>query len=177
MGNGCRRRFISALKLWFATETALNCGLRISEIVKLRLGDVHLGEEGGWLFIKNGKGGKERVVYFGRRYSETVRRYIRLLETAGCGLTSDEPLLSGRNGAPISTRALQRSFASALKVAGIRKVSFHALRHTYATALYHASGNNIRLVQKQLGHSSIVTTQVYADVCTDEHTKTFDSLY
>ncbi|GAH75377.1 unnamed protein product, partial [marine sediment metagenome] len=45
-----------------------------------------------------------------------------------------------------------------------KRYSIHCLRHTYATRLYKASGYNLRLVQKQLGHSSVSTTQVYADV-------------
>ena len=54
---------------------------------------------------------------------------------------------------------------------------FHDLRHTYASYLYHASGNNLRMVQKQLGHQSIRTTEVYADVLDGETEKAVNALY
>ena len=56
------------------------------------------------------------------------------------------------------------------------RYSIHCLRHTYATRLHKASGYNLRLVQKQLGHSSVSTTQVYADVLSEDVEKALASL-
>jgi site-specific recombinase XerD len=65
----------------------------------------------------------------------------------------------------MTTRAIQKAFKRLAALAGLPdRYSIHCLRHTYACELYKASGYNLRLVQKQLGHASITTTQVYADV-------------
>jgi site-specific recombinase XerD len=61
--------------------------------------------------------------------------------------------------------------------AGIVGHSIHHLRHTYATHLHHVSGNNLRLVQQQLGHSSIAVTQVYAHVLPSEAEKAVNMLF
>jgi site-specific recombinase XerD len=58
-----------------------------------------------------------------------------------------------------------------------KRVSIHALRHTYGTHLYKASGGNLRLVQKQLGHSRVTTTQVYADVLAEDAVAAVERLY
>lgn len=65
----------------------------------------------------------------------------------------------------MSRSAIQKVVKKWMKEAGLPShFSVHSLRHTYATRLYKASNHNLRLVQKQLGHSSVQTTQVYADV-------------
>ena len=74
-------------------------------------------------------------------------------------------VVSSLTGVHLCTRALQDVFKRCAKLAGLAEhYSIHCLRHTYACLLLKASNWNLRLVQKQLGHSSITTTQVYADV-------------
>jgi len=78
---------------------------------------------------------------------------------------SDPLLLSSNTGRHMTTRAIEKAFKrTAIKAGLSAHYSIHCLRHTYACQLYKASGYNLRLVQKQLGHSSIHTTEVYADV-------------
>lgn len=85
----------------------------------------------------------------------------------------DSPLFwSKRTDRPMTTRALQKAFKRAARRAGLsERYSVHSLRHTYATHLLRASGYNLRLVQRQLGHSRITTTQVYADVLAEDARK------
>lgn len=79
--------------------------------------------------------------------------------------SSDPLLLSSNSGRHLTTRAIEKAFKRTAAKAGLSiHYSIHCLRHTYACQLYKASGYNLRLVQKQLGHSSIHTTEVYADV-------------
>ena len=76
----------------------------------------------------------------------------------------------------MSTRGLQKIFERNARRAGIKGHSIHHLRHTYASHLYKASGYNLRLVQKQLRHSSVATTQVYADVLDADANQALENL-
>ncbi|MHC4308018.1 MAG: tyrosine-type recombinase/integrase, partial [Planctomycetota bacterium] len=79
----------------------------------------------------------------------------------------DAPLFTGQKSKHISPQALEHIFKQSLKFAGLpydkNGYSIHSARHSYATLLYHTT-QNLRYVQKQLGHSSLVMTGLYADV-------------
>jgi site-specific recombinase XerD len=78
----------------------------------------------------------------------------------------------------MTTRAIEKAFKRTAARAGLSSYySIHCLRHTYACQLHKAGGYNLRLVQKQLGHSSIRTTEVYADVMEPDTQKTLERLY
>ena len=77
----------------------------------------------------------------------------------------------------LTKMALQKVFYRSAERAGLQGHSIHHLRHTYASHLYKASGFNLRLVQKQLGHRSIKTTEVYADVFNEDTEKALERLY
>ncbi len=86
-------------------------------------------------------------------------------------------LLMSSHGKPYSTRTLQYAFKVSLKEAGLPQYySIHACRHSYGTYLYQKT-KNLRLVQKQLGHSSITTTTVYADVPLEETLEGVNGLF
>ena len=77
-------------------------------------------------------------------------------------------------------RALQKSYQRSMDRAGITQphgVGIHSLRHTYASFLYKASKGNLRLVQRQLGHASIKTTEIYAHLFDQEIQKAVSRLY
>jgi len=77
----------------------------------------------------------------------------------------------------MTTSAIQKVVKKAMKFAGLPpNYSVHSLRHTYATLLYRASGNNLRLVQQQLGHSSVQTTTVYANVMNEDVEKAVNGI-
>lgn len=78
----------------------------------------------------------------------------------------------------MTTRAIQNVFKRCAAIARLKSTySIHCLRHTYACFLLKASNWNLRLVQKQLGHARITTTQVYADVMMPDVKKALDKLY
>ena len=114
-----------------------------------------------------------------RDFQDEAVQYIHWKEVNGEKIGKDDVLLySKRSGGKYSTRALQLSFKRSIKSAGVSsKHSIHHLRHTYASLLLASSGNNLPLVQKQLGHSSIVTTQVYTKVFKQEATKAIENLF
>ena len=140
-------------------ELALGTGLRVSELASLQVKDLHLGKGQNSLIVRNGKGGKDRIVSFNSTLKKLIADYLDYR-------TSKSPYLFHSERAEQMTRfGIGRVFKKLAKLSGISNHhSIHSLRHTYATNLYKASEYNLRLVQKQLGHSSITTTSVYSDV-------------
>ncbi len=136
-------------------------GLRVSELVGLRLNDIDLE---GRVLLARGKGSKERMVPIGAPAAEAVKGYLA---------ASRERLLKGRRCrelfvTPRGARLTRQGFAKLLgrhaRAAGIgRRISPHKLRHSFATHLLEG-GADLRAVQAMLGHADISTTQVYTHV-------------
>ena len=140
-------------------EVALGTGLRVSELANLKIEDLHLGKGQNTLIVRNGKGGKDRVVAFNSRLKALIQEYLEYR------ISNSLFLFHSERGEKMTRFGIGRVFKTIAGMAGIAEHhSIHSLRHTYATNLYKASGYNLRLVQKQLGHSSITTTSVYSDV-------------
>ena len=168
----------SAVHEWIVLEIALFSGLRVSEIAALKCGDFEFNQAGGRLIVRRGKGGKRRAVWIGEGLAESLKRYLAWKQRRGEPVTQESPaFFSKASGKEYTTRALQKMFSRVAVEAGVKGHTFHHLRHTYATYLYRASGNNLRLVQKQLGHSSIRTTEIYADVLDVETERAVNALY
>jgi integrase/recombinase XerD len=138
-------------------------GLRVSEIVNMKLEDLKL--ELGHVLVR-GKGDKERLVPLGRRAQEAVRTYLEqgrayLLEQ---GIS---PVLFVQRGGRWLTRQRVWQMVSAASEAGAgRHASPHMLRHSLATHMV-ANGADLRTIQTILGHADISTTQVYTHVALD----------
>ncbi len=144
-------------------ELALGTGLRVSEISNLLVEDLFLKKGQNSLHVRNGKGGKDRLVQISPALKTLILDYLNYRK-------SNSPyLFASERGNQITPSGIQQLFKRWAKKAGLPvRYSIHSLRHTYATRLYRASGYNLRLVQKQLGHSSVATTQVYADVLDED---------
>jgi len=134
----------------------LDCGLRISEALKLRLEDVDLDE--GKIVIHSGKGRKDRVVYAGHRTRQTLVRYLRVRKAA----LSHNLLFTNREGLSLTRRHAHQQLARIARRAGIEgvRVSPHILRHTFAT-WYLRNGGDVFSLQRLLGHASLSMTQRY----------------
>ena len=155
-----------------ARETAilgvlLGGGLRVAEAANLRVSDIFEDADGGMmLFIERGKGAKDRQVPIGPEVDQLLRRYLvasgRYLGDEGPLFLASDRGAVGRNKVGLSTRAISRLVGQMAIAAGIsaKRVTPHALRHTYAIRCLRAGGNVVA-VTKLLGHSSIVTTQRY----------------
>jgi site-specific recombinase XerD len=132
------------------------CGLRISEGIRLETGDIdgkrHL------LRVRNGKGGKDRYVPLHERPLALLREHYRQTRT---GTPYIFPLKSGH----ITADSLQKAFKKALRESKVNKptATVHTLRHSYATHLLE-NGEDISTIKILLGHSSIVTTDIYTHV-------------
>ena len=151
---------------YLIVDLALSTGLRVMEIAQLDCGDVFIRDGISSLLVRNGKCGKRRLVRFGESLKDHLNEYILWKQNVGEPTGPSDPLfLSSNTGCHLTTRAIQKAFKRTAVEAGLSAhYSIHCLRHTYACQLYRASNYNLRLVQKQLGHSSIRTTEVYADV-------------
>jgi integrase/recombinase XerD len=153
-------------------ELAYGCGLRVSELVTLRLNQVDL--DAGAVIVL-GKGGKERIVPAGRAALRALRAYLAARreaasgQSSGVGVGEADGILIRPNSAVFITRLgrgmTRQGFFKALKgwAAGDERLAWispHTLRHCFATHLLEG-GADLRAVQEMLGHSDISTTQLY----------------
>jgi integrase/recombinase XerD len=139
-------------------EVLYASGLRVSELVNLRRGDINLK----FRYVRCvGKGNKERIVPMGAAAVEWLQRYFdaREDESPWC--------FPGMKLQPITRMACWNMIQREARRAGILKdISPHTLRHSFATHLLER-GADLRVIQEMLGHSSITTTQIYTHVSTD----------
>lgn len=142
---------------------AYSAGLRVSEVVHLRITDVDADRM--QLFIERGKGKKDRVVSLSSFALQLIREYISAFKPAYW-------LFEGENKKePYSVRSAQQIFHDAYRGLGLPKsVTFHSLRHSYATHLLE-QGTDIRYIQALLGHNDIKTTLRYTHVSTNKVTR------
>ena len=155
------RRFLGSianLKHRAALTTAYAAGLRVSEVVGLRVGDVD--SQRMVIHVRQGKGRKDRMVMLSTQLLALLRVYVRAVRPG-------EWLFPGAVPArPLTVRSLQQACAKAARVSGLQKpVSVHTLRHSFATHLLEA-GTDLRAIQTLLGHGSVRTTQRYTHVST-----------
>ncbi|MDP3965053.1 MAG: tyrosine-type recombinase/integrase [bacterium] len=142
-----KHRFILAL--------AYGAGLRVSEVVALRVWDLDLREL--TIHIKEAKGRKDRI-------SVIPEKLVHGLHSMIEGRPGEALVFGSERGGALATRTAQKIFENALKKAGITKdATFHSLRHSFATHLLE-NGVDVRYVQELLGHQSIRTTQQYTQV-------------
>ncbi len=130
-------------------------GLRVSEVVDLKIKDIELNEF--VIHIKEAKGKKDRITVFPEKLYNELQSIIL---NGG----KDNYIFASERGGKLTTRTAQKIFENALKKAGIKKdATFHSLRHSFATHLLE-NGVDVRYVQELLGHSNIRTTQLYTKV-------------
>ncbi len=148
-------------------ELLYACGLRISELLKLRLSSIFFDEEIIRVF---GKGNKERIIPFGNEARKWLKKYINYirpeLKKKNILKAEDFIFLNARGG-PLSRMGVWKIIQQHVKSAGIyKKVSPHTFRHSFATHLLEG-GADLRAVQEMLGHSDISTTQIYTHLDRD----------
>lgn len=143
-------------------ELLYGSGMRISELVELDLGDIHLTM--GFVRVF-GKGGKERIIPLGRGAIEAVNRYLKSArgELLGNAPTTDALFIS-RRGKRLTRQGCWKIIKQHAETANIQQnLTPHVLRHSFATHLIE-NGADLRAVQEMLGHSDISTTQIYTHV-------------
>jgi len=136
--------------------TVYSGGLRVSEVVRLKVTDIHTDRM--MIRVEQGKGHKDRYTLLSKKLLEELRSYWSIKKPP-VWLFPGQP-----KSRPMSSRMAQRVYAKAVKKAGIkRKGGIHTLRHCFATHLLE-SGEDIRTIQLLMGHKSILTTVGYLQV-------------
>ena len=139
-------------------STIYSCGLRRSELLNLKFTDID--SKRNIVFIRKGKGKKDRITPLSPKLLEMLRNYYSVYKPQTW-------LFEGKNvGEQYSDTSLQAVLKQAVKKAKIKKqITLHWLRHSYATHLLE-SGTDLRYIQELLGHNSSRTTEIYTHVST-----------
>jgi integrase/recombinase XerD len=146
-------------------EIFYSCGLRRAELINLAVDDVDFDR--GTVFVRSGKGAKDRYVPVGERALFWLRLYLDLVRPQFAGDERISELFLSSVGKPLCADWLSRRIRRYLAAAGIRKKgSCHLLRHTVATLMLEG-GADIRFVAEMLGHARLETTQRYTRVSID----------
>ncbi|MCG0274599.1 MAG: tyrosine recombinase XerC [Thermosediminibacteraceae bacterium] len=136
-------------------------GVRVSELVSIKLKDVNMGAN---FIIVYGKGSRERVVFFGSKAAESLDEYLKKSRPYLVKNLSCEYLFLNKNGTRLTDRSVRRIIDKYVKKLSLNKnVSPHTLRHTFATHMLN-NGADLKTVQELLGHVSLSTTQIYTHV-------------
>lgn len=146
-------RDIVMLELMYAT------GLRVSELVKIKIADINF--EAGFIRII-GKGERERIVPVAQRTLEGIKKYIFDLRPRLIKKRASDYLFLNNRGQPMTRQRFWQNLKNMGKLAGV-EVTPHMIRHSFATHLLEG-GADLRSLQKMLGHSDISTTQIYTKV-------------
>ncbi|MFT3904536.1 MAG: site-specific tyrosine recombinase XerD [Niabella sp.] len=156
-------------------ETMYSCGLRVSEVVNLRISKLYL--DVGFIRVI-GKGDKERLVPIGRsavKYLNIYLKDIRVHQTVKKG--NEDIVFLNRRGAQLTRIMIFLIIKQLVARAGISKnVSPHTFRHSFATHLIEG-GANLRAVQEMLGHESITTTEIYTHLDREFLRKTLEQFH
>jgi integrase/recombinase XerD len=141
-------------------ETLYSCGLRVSELVNLRLTDIHYKEE---YIVVTGKGDKQRLVPIGNLALKEIDLYKKDRDSLNV-ITDQNVLFLNRRGKRLTRAMIFTIIKDLAAKAGIRKnISPHTFRHSFATHMIEA-GADLRAVQEMLGHESILTTEIYTHI-------------
>lgn len=145
------------LKSHLIISLLYSSGLRVSELVNLKVDDLNLNEKIGW--VRMGKGSKDRIFTISSSLAEKLKEYL--------GERKENKFIFSA-AKPLTTRNIQKIIKGTRIRAGInKKITPHTLRHSFATHLLE-QGTDIRLIQSLLGHSSLTTTQVYTHISSEQ---------
>ncbi|MGC2063255.1 MAG: site-specific tyrosine recombinase XerD [Thermodesulfovibrionales bacterium] len=160
------RRDSSMIELLYAS------GLRVSELIAIKLGDINF--EAGFIRVL-GKGDKERVVPVNTRALARIKEYVREERPVIIKKKQSSYLFVTASARPMTRQRFWQTIKAVARQIGV-ELSPHTVRHCFATHLLEG-GADLRSVQKMLGHSDISTTQIYTKVTTDRIKKVFNKYH
>ena len=145
-------------------ELLYDTGIRVSELVNLKINDIEFDKKAINIL---GKGKKERIVYYGDYLQEVLEKYINDSRKYLLNNKLSEYLILNNNGSKITTRGVEYIIDKMVNEAAIKhKISPHVLRHTFATHMLNG-GADIKSIQQLLGHESLSTTGIYTHITND----------
>lgn len=152
-------------------ELMYSSGLRVSELINLKLSNINFPEK---ILKVTGKGSKERIVPIGDFAMEYLLLYMNRVRNISRFKNSNYLFINTKTGKPYSRQSFFKKIKYYAMKAGItKKVSPHTLRHSFATHLLE-NGADLIMVQKMLGHTNIETTQIYTQVTTQRIISAYD---
>ncbi|MBQ7823717.1 MAG: site-specific tyrosine recombinase XerD [Bacteroidaceae bacterium] len=145
-------------------EVLYGCGLRVSELVNLKISQVYMDEE---FLLVEGKGGKQRLVPLSVPAQKAISMYLYDRNLLKVKKGNEDILFLNRRGAKLTREMIFTIIKRQCQVCGIHKqISPHTFRHSFATHLLEG-GANLRAIQEMLGHESIKTTEIYVHMDKD----------
>ncbi|MDR2475834.1 MAG: site-specific tyrosine recombinase XerD [Bacteroidales bacterium] len=142
-------------------ETLYSCGLRVSELISLKISNIYFDE--GFLRV-DGKGSKQRLVPVSKVALKEIRNYLICRNEIKIQKGCEDILFQTKRGKGISRIMVFHIIKVQAEIAGIRKtISPHTFRHSFATHLLER-GANLRAIQQMLGHEKITTTEIYTHI-------------
>ncbi|MCZ7646109.1 MAG: tyrosine-type recombinase/integrase [Planctomycetota bacterium] len=185
LAKACRERAEAALASgrrqpvvdWMMLHLLIGSGLRSHEVAALHVKDLQIGHGQAAVHIREGKGGKPRLVAISWRLKNHLRRYLGWKERHGEPVTQEAPVFVSEQGTEFTTRGIRHLFKRCLRQGGLSdKYGVHAIRHFHLSALYEST-KDLRLTQEQAGHASVSTTQVYTHVSLGRRQEAVDKLF
>ena len=150
-------------------EILYSTGVRVSELVSIKLSDINNFDKSITIF---GKGKKSRIVLFGDTLESALNLYLNKSRNILIK-TNTDILLLNKNGTPLTDRGVRLIISKIVEKASIKQnVSPHVLRHTFATHLL-KEGADLKTVQELLGHATLSATEVYTHVTNEGLRKTY----
>jgi len=167
----------TAVREWMILDLLTSTGMREAEAADLRAGDLKTGPGQCEIFVRDGKGGRSRTVQIPDSLKTHLRSFLRWKAGRNEPTGEDDHIFIGQRGT-WTGQTVGQVVKKYLKQLGLYESgkSAHSLRHSYATEHY-AKNKDLRALQKQLGHSSIQTTQIYADVTKEDIQKGIKNLW
>lgn len=158
----------TAIKEWACIDLLTCSGVRVSEAANLRCSDLKFGYSQCEIFVRQGKGSRSRTIQVPATLKTHLNSFLRWKQSVGEDLADEAHVFIGQRG-PWTSQAIQNVVKKYLKNLGLYEhgKSAHALRHSYGVELYRRE-KDIRVVQQQLGHSSVRTTQIYTSVLNED---------
>ena len=142
-------------------ELLYSTGIRVSELVNIKIKDINIHEEQIKIL---GKGNKERIVLFGEKAKESIRLYLNEYKEFFQGNILNNYLLINKKGKQLTTNKVELIVKDVLRKSALKlNISPHTLRHTFATHMLD-SGADLKSVQELLGHENLKTTAIYTHV-------------
>lgn len=163
-----QKRQVTGVRVWMLIDLLTCTGLREAEAAGLWCGDLRLGYGETAVFVRCGKGGRSRTIQISNALKTHLNSFLRWKRKRDESVDEHAPLFIGQRG-PWSPAAVAEAVKRVLRDCGLyeRGKATHALRHSYAVEMYRQE-RDLRCVQKQLGHASVQTTQIYADVLDED---------
>jgi len=163
-----------AIRMRAVLEILYGCGLRISELINLKMENIDLQKN---YLICFGKGSKERVIPFSKRVRKVLKKWINSGREDYLKGESSEFLFIGQKKNSLSRQQVWYALKQLAKKSGLRKNIYpHIFRHSYATHIL-AGGGDLRVLQELLGHADVVTTQRYTQVDKSRMLKLYEKFH